>query len=95
MAVSPGGRIGVPVSTPKTPTLVMLIVPPASSAGVDLPARAFPASSVSARGQLGQAQRLGVLDVGHHQPALGGGGDAQVHVVPDHDLLGLPRPSWS
>ena len=36
---------------------------------------------------------VGVLDVGHDQPARGGRGDAEVHVVLDHDLLGrlVPR----
>ena len=48
MAASPGGRIGVPVSTPKTPTLVMLNVPPVRSAGVVLPAFAVCTSAVIA-----------------------------------------------
>ncbi len=37
IADSPGGRIGVPVSTPKTPTLVIVNVPPDMSAGGVLP----------------------------------------------------------
>ena len=37
IAASPGGRIGVPVSTPKTPTLVIVNVPPDMSAGGVLP----------------------------------------------------------
>jgi hypothetical protein len=37
---SPGVRIGVPASTPKTPTFVIVIVPPDRSAGVALPDRA-------------------------------------------------------
>jgi hypothetical protein len=40
IADSPGLRIGVPVSTPKTPTLVIVIVPPDMSAGWVRPSRA-------------------------------------------------------
>ena len=40
MAASPGLRIGVPASTPKTPTLVIVIVPPDMSAGWVRPSRA-------------------------------------------------------
>ncbi|CAM5305505.1 hypothetical protein SGRI78S_06741 [Streptomyces griseus subsp. griseus] len=45
IADSPGLRIGVPVSTPKTPTLVMVTVPPAIAAGDVLPSRAVLTSS--------------------------------------------------
>ena len=48
IADSPGLRIGVPVSTPKTPTLVIVIVPPDMSAGDVFPARAVSVSSPSA-----------------------------------------------
>jgi hypothetical protein len=40
IAASPEFRIGVPVSTPKTPTFVIVIEPPAISAGCVLPSRA-------------------------------------------------------
>lgn len=40
IADSPGGRIGVPVSTPNTPTLVIENVPPVICAGVARPSRA-------------------------------------------------------
>src|SRR3984893_11379056 len=43
IAASPGIRIGAPASTPNTPTFVIVIVPPARSAGVVLPARAVAA----------------------------------------------------
>ena len=45
MADSPGGRIGVPVSTPKTPTLVIESVPPLMSAGGVFPDFAYWAKS--------------------------------------------------
>ena len=48
IATSPGLRIGVPVSIPNEPRLVTVIVPPAMSAGVDLPSRAVIVSSSSA-----------------------------------------------
>jgi hypothetical protein len=34
-----------------------------------------------------QGQLVGVLDIGHHEPARRGGGDPQVDVPLDHDLL--------
>ena len=40
--------IGVPVSTPNTPTLVIVNVPPTRSAGGVFPARAVAVSSASA-----------------------------------------------
>ncbi len=54
---SPGLRIGVPASTPKTPTFVIENVPPVMSAGAVRPARAVPASSAiaSARSTSGRA----------------------------------------
>ena len=70
----------------------MVIVPPDRSAGDARPARAVSASPPSALGQPGQAQRVRALDVRHDQPALGRGGDAQVHVVLDHDLLRVLVP---
>ena len=53
IALSPGLMIGVPVSTPKTPTFVIVIVPPAMSVGWVRPARATstspPIASASSR----------------------------------------------
>ena len=48
IADSPGLMIGVPASTPKTPTLVIVKVPPLISAGWVLPSRATAVSSPSA-----------------------------------------------
>ena len=48
IAASPGLRIGVPVSTPKTPTLVIVAVPPDRSAGCVRPSRAVATRSPSA-----------------------------------------------
>ena len=88
MAVSPGVRIGVPASTPNTPTLVIVIVPPARSAGVALPARPVSASTCRPRASSGSDSASACLTFGTMQAALGRHRDAQVHVVLDHDLLG-------
>ena len=48
MAASPGFRMGVPASMPKTPMFVMEMVPPERSAGLVLPARAVSVSAVRA-----------------------------------------------
>ncbi|MND03485.1 hypothetical protein D3C83_233210 [compost metagenome] len=48
IAASPGGKIGVPVSMPKTPMLVMVKVPPIMSAGVGRPWRAVVTKSLRA-----------------------------------------------
>ena len=92
MPASPGLRIGVPVSTPKTPTLVIVIVPPDMSAGEVLPERAVSVSAAIAPASSRSDSAVGVLDVGHDQPALGGRGDAQVDVVLDDDLAGRLVP---
>ena len=44
-------------------------------------------------GQLGERHPAGVLDVRDDQPARRGRGDAEVHVVLDHDLLGRLVPA--
>ena len=87
IADSPGLMIGVPASTPKTPTLVIVNVPPAISAGCVLPSRAVAVSSTERRRQLGHREAVGVLDVGHDQAARRGGRDAEVDVVLVDDLL--------
>ena len=66
---SPGLRIGVPVSTPKTPTLVIVIVPPDMSAGERLAGARGLGQLGDRLGQLEQRQLLGVLDVRHDQAA--------------------------
>ena len=48
MAASPGLRMGTPASTPKTPTLVRVIVPPRRSAAVQRADRARSVRSASA-----------------------------------------------
>src|SRR4051812_47522621 len=53
IADSPGLRIGVPLSTPKVPTLVMVIVPRAMSPGCVLPSRAVAVSCCSGAGPRG------------------------------------------
>ncbi|GMA87185.1 hypothetical protein GCM10025868_24350 [Angustibacter aerolatus] len=82
----------MPVSTPKTPTLVIDMVPPAMSAGWVRPSRAVAVRAASASARLAQGHRLRVLDVRHDEAPRGGGGDAEVHRVLDHDLLGLLVP---
>ena len=82
----------MPVSTPKTPTLVIVIVPPAMSAGGVRPSRAVAVSAPRASASSTQRQRVGVLDVGYDEPAGRRRRDAQVDVVLDHDLLGRLVP---
>ena len=77
IALSPGLRIGVPPSTPKTPTFVMLSVPPDRSAGRVCPSRAVEMSAFSAPASSGSDEAAGVLDVRHDQPARGRDGEAR------------------
>ena len=84
--------IGVPASTPKTPTLVIVNVPAAHLRRLGPALARRTRQGVDRRAQLGQRQRVGALDVGHDQPARGGGRDAEVHVGLEHDLLGRLVP---
>src|SRR3712207_3694192 len=68
IADSPGLRIGVPVSTPKTPTLVMVIVPPVMSSGAVRPARAVSVSSASAPASSASDSRPASLTLGTTSP---------------------------
>jgi hypothetical protein len=68
MADSPGVRIGVPPSTPNTPTLVIVIVPPDRSAGVAFPALVVSVSSASARASPGSGSRPASLTFGTMRP---------------------------
>ena len=68
MAASPGVRIGVPPSTPNTPTLVIVIVPPARSAGVALPARAVSARACRLRASSGRDSSPAFLTFGTSRP---------------------------
>ena len=92
IADSPGLMIGVPASTPKTPTLVIVKVPPLMSAGWVFPSRATAVRSPSAAARSTSESVLGVLDVRDHQAARGGGRDAEVDVVLEDDLLGRVVP---
>ena len=95
MAASPGLRMGTPASTPKTPTLVRVMVPPRRSSGVERACAGRGRQLVERPHQLAQRQILGVLDVGHDQAVWTGHRDAQVHVVLRHDLAGGARPTTS
>ena len=68
MAVSPGVRIGVPASTPNTPTLVIVIVPSARSAGVAWPARAVSVSACRPRASSGSGSAPASLMFGTMSP---------------------------
>ncbi len=68
MAASPGVRIGVPASTPNTPTLVIVIVPPVRSAGVALPARPVSASACRLRASPGSGSAPAFLMFGTMRP---------------------------
>ena len=68
------------------------MVPPVRSAGVQRPSRAVAVRPAKRAGELGHGQRVRVLDVRDDQAPLRRGGEAQVHVVPDDDLLGLLIP---
>jgi hypothetical protein len=68
IAVSPGVRIGVPASTPNTPTLVIVMVPPARSAGVALPARAVSVSACRLRASSGRLCACACLMFGTIRP---------------------------
>ena len=87
MAASPRLRIGVPESIPKTPMLVMVMVPLVKRLrrGVVLLCR--DGQGGQRLGELAQAERVCVLDVGHHQTARGCCRNAEVDIVLGDDLL--------
>ncbi len=58
----------MPVSTPKTPTLVMVTVPPAIAAGEVLPSRAVATSSPSASASCGSVLSCASLMFGTIRP---------------------------
>ena len=68
MPASPGLRIGVPVSMPKTPTLVMVMVPSLMSAGLVRPARAVAVSSEMASASRSRSSRCASLTFGTTSP---------------------------
>ena len=69
MAASPGLRMGTPASTPKTPTLVTVMVPPRRSAGVQRAARARVGQLGQRPGQLAQRQSCASLMLGTTSPS--------------------------
>ncbi len=69
IADSPGLMIGVPASMPKTPTLVIVTVPPDISAGVLFPALARSVSSLSAVASSGSDSACASLMFGTTRPA--------------------------
>ncbi len=68
IADSPGLRIGVPVSTPKTPTLVIVTVPPCMAAGDVLPSLAVDTSSPSDSASCGSVLAWASLMFGTIRP---------------------------
>ena len=68
IADSPGLMIGVPASTPKTPTLVIVNVPPLMSAGCVLPSRAVAVSSLSAAASSSSERSWASLTFGTTRP---------------------------
>ena len=68
IADSPGLMIGVPASTPKTPTLVIVKVPPLISAGWVLPSRAVAVSWLRAAASSSSESRSASLTLGTTSP---------------------------
>ena len=68
IADSPGLMIGVPPSTPKTPTLVIVNVPPLISAGWVFPSRAVAVSALSAAARSWSESRSASLTLGTTSP---------------------------
>ena len=68
IAVCPGLRIGVPPSTPKTPTFVSVMVPPVRSRACDRPARAVSISACTRRARSRSPRRDAPLIVGTRSP---------------------------
>ena len=68
IADSPGLMIGVPLSTPNVPTLVMVIVPRAMSAGEVLPSRAVAVSCCRAAASSGSDNWSASLMLGTISP---------------------------
>ena len=85
--------MGTPASTPKTPTLLTVMVPSRKSAAELRLARAVAVRSSRAVVSPRQGEIVRVLDVRHHQPAGARHGDAQVDVPLRDHLVGhvVPR----
>ena len=68
IADSPGLMIGVPASTPKTPTLVIVKVPPLISAGCVFPSRATAVRSLRAAARSTSDRSCASLTLGTTSP---------------------------
>ena len=68
IADSPGLMIGVPPSTPNTPTLVIVIVPPAMSAARRAPARAVVDQVLQRAREPEEVERSASLTLGTTSP---------------------------
>ena len=84
-----GFRIGVLISEPKTPPLVIVNVPPARSSSVSVPSAARFAKSRIAVLDLRERHPVGVAEDRHDEPALGADRHADVVVVLEDDLVAL------
>ena len=96
-------RIGVDISEPNTPPLVIVNVPPVSSSSVIEPSRALPAYAPIVFSISREAHPLGIAQHRHHQAAIGGDRDADVVVlviddvaavdgsINDREALAVPR----
>ncbi len=90
MAPSPGLMIGVPPSMPKTPTLVIVKVPPGQVGRRRTAVAGGAHQPVEGVRELRQRHLVGVLDVGDQQPARSRCRDAEVDVVAVDDFLRRP-----
>ena len=84
-----GFRIGVLISEPNTPPLVMVNVPPFKSSSVSVPSPARVAKSRMPRSTSANDIDVGVAQHRHHQPAFGAHRHADVDVALLDDLVAL------
>ncbi len=73
--------IGVDKSEPKIPPLVIVNVPPFRSSTAIVPSRALVAKPAMAFSIAANESRSASRTTGHHQPALGADGHADVEVI--------------
>ena len=91
IALCGGFRIGVDISEPNTPPLVIVNVPPVSSSSVIAPSRARVAKAPTRLLDLGEAARVGVAQHRHDQAAVGRDRDADVVVLVIDDVVAVDR----
>ena len=84
-----GLRIGVLISEPNTPPLVIVNVPPLRSSSVSEPSCARLAKSRIASSMSAKPMPIGIADHRHDQAALGADRHADVVVVLEDDLVAL------